>query len=437
MNKNLFLTIFSLLGLAYMSDLHATKLLGVFNNLTPIGKIKAPRVEIVNDPVNITSSEYISPTASGTIHALDISLPAYINITYDETINKGQPYTIKVEDTEKTGNCPGNKTIVNVGVKDLPDTLKSVCVSKAVSDILGTRADRWQNVLLAVGNNPKYSPGAAKGSEGEFPFIFGLNAWSSSKEPWHRDKISATSDKQTAVKFDTPLRVIQGHTAFGGGSIPRLGFGSLEHIYNDSPYVLLMERSSLDKKFAGYNFREIVPPLSAVPFGMIWIPKIAATDKDAQQKSTLYIHAMGAPTAGPRVPPPPTAFEYISKAGTGEIGASPVSTDEIEDFVKSLSASNPDQTAEILGEETLDKLISNNYKQYFIGKYYYKVYSVIEDKHIYVERCKLGTDECTLVKSYPYDAVTAYGDPNYFKLVVKKDANYGVTIDITQISKEL
>jgi hypothetical protein len=330
-----------------------------------------------------------------------------------------------------------------VGIKDVPATGKSVCVSKAVSSLVGTRSDRWQNVLLALGNNPKFAPLAAKGSEGEYPFVFGLSGWSSSQAPWNRNTVPATSDKATAVKFDKPLRVIQGHLAFGDDSVPRFGHGSISHIYNDSPYVLLVQRAHLDKRLATTNFSEIVPPLSAVPFAMMFIPKNPVSQKDASQKSAIYVYAMGAPAKAERMPPPPTAFEYIEKAGTGEIGAAPVSTSDIEDYVKSLSATNPDETAELLGEETLDKLVSNNYAQYFISKYYFKIYVIAEEKHIYVERCKLGTDDCTVIKTYPFDSVKSSGDPNFFKLIVRKDANpndkenSGITLDVSPIQQEI
>lgn len=442
-NSALIMKALSFIGLSLVlcaPDLQAIKLLGIFNNLAPLGKIKAPRVDIVNDPINITSTQNIPSTAAGTIHPIEFTLPAYINITYGPTINNGEPFTIKIEDTGKPADCPGHKTQVKVGIKDVPASIKKVCISQAISEIVGTRQDRWQNVLLALGNNPKYAEGAAKGSEGEFPFVFGLSGWSSSNEPWNRDKISMTSDKATAIKFDKPLSVIQGHAALGGGSVPRFGHATIEHIYNDSPYILLVERAHLDKRLSTTNFREIVPPLSAVPFAMMYVPKI--TDKKALQKSAIYIHAMGAPAVGPRTPPPPTAFEYIFKAGTSEIGASPMTSAEIEDFVTDLSKTNPHQTAEILGEETLDQLISNNYSKYFISKYYYKVYSVDQEKRIYVERCKLGTDDCTDVKTYPFETVTALGDPHYFKLLVQKDKNpkqqenFGITLDISPVPYE-
>ncbi len=440
MNRKQLISLVSFLGLglAVVPELQAVRLLGMYNNLTRKGKIKAPRVEIIDDPARIQKADYITPTAAGMVHPVDVALPAYLNITYDTTINQGEPFTVVIRDTGKTGNCPGNKSIVEVAVKGDQDSAKTVCVSKAVSDILGTRADRWQNVMLALGNNPDYVPGEM--GKGKYPFVFGLSAWSSSTEPWHRTKVSATADKQ--VSFATPLRVIQGHTAFGGGSVPRFGHGSIAHFYNDSPYVILMERAHLDKRFAGQNFKEIIPPMSAVPLGMAWIPKIAAKDKGNLQKSALQIHAMGAPTVGLRVPPAPTAFAYIFKAGTEEIGAAPISTEEIEDFVESLSSSNPDQTAELLGEEPLDTFISDNYANYYISKYYFKIYTVAEEKRIYVERCKLGTDECTVVKSYDAPAYTAAGTPNYFKLVIKKDTrpekeNTGITLDITQVPKKI
>ena len=444
MNKNVVKIVsLVLVGLAFGSDLRAVRLLGIFNNLTPIGKIKAPRVDIVNDPLNPTTVINVPQTVAGTIQPIDLPLPAYMNITYDTSINSGLPYTIKIEDTGKPANCLGNKSQVIVGVKDIPATGKSVCVSKAVSSLVGTSADRWQNVLLALGNNPKFAPKAARGSEAEYPFVFGLSGWSSSQPPWNRNTLSATADR--TVTFAKPLRVIQGHLAFGDDSVPRFGFGSISHIYNDSPYVLLVQRSNTDRRLATTNFNEIVPPLSAVPFAMMFMPKNPVSKKDDPnfQKSAIYVYAMGAPAKAERMPPAPTAFTYITSAGTAEIGAAPVTSSDIEDYVKSLSATNPDETAELLGEETLDKLVPNNYAEYFISKYYFKIYVIAEEKHIYVERCKLGTDDCTVIKTYPFDSTKSSGDPNFFKLIVRKDENpnktenSGITLDISPIAQEI
>jgi hypothetical protein len=105
MNKNVVKIVsLVLVGLAFASDLQAVRLLGIFNNLTPIGKIKAPRVDIVNDPLNPTTVINVTQTVAGTIQPIDLPLPAYLNITYDTSINSGQPYTIKIEDTGKPAN---------------------------------------------------------------------------------------------------------------------------------------------------------------------------------------------------------------------------------------------------------------------------------------------------------------------------------------------
>jgi len=45
----------------------------------------------------------------------------------------------------------------------------------------------------------------------------------------------------------------------GGGEVPRPGFSHLAHIYNTSPYILLLERHDKDAVGKNLDFSELMP----------------------------------------------------------------------------------------------------------------------------------------------------------------------------------
>jgi hypothetical protein len=70
------------------------------------------------------------------------------------------------------------------------------------------------------------------------------------------------------------------------------------------------------------------------------------------------------------------------------------------------------------------------------------MYTVVEDKTIYIEQCKLGTDECTVMYKNPEPATAASGDPNYFQLIINPDENpdpnknVGIKFSISKVPQE-
>ncbi|TET06287.1 hypothetical protein E3J79_02425 [Candidatus Dependentiae bacterium] len=398
------------------------RLIGIYNNLTRASNIPSRRPPAVS----IKGTNFTD--VIGKPLELSVVLPIEISLRFNETISE-QPYTIRIEESPYPGDCPGHKARVTatvLGYKGISEAEKSTCVNKAILYYIPKRKIyEWQNVFLALGDNPDYE--ASK--TGSLPFKFAISAWSSTKYPWNKKEISHPSDTRK-ITFRTPLKIIQGQQAWGGGNIPRLVHANIVHLYNNTDYIINMNRYSLDRVLSKYNFEKLIPPKSVIPFAMVWIPKIPSDRVYYPKKSEIQIFAL---KAASRTALPPIGFQDIAQVGAYEMAPTAADVDEILD---NMIANMTKETSQIMEEPDIEDLTKGKYDRYFIGKNFYRLFNAIDkNKTIYIQSCPIGKEE--EAKNISTKA-PAYKNmkPEYFKLIINQGTKGAITFDLSPIPFE-
>ena len=337
---SLFKKIVCTIALVALSTAHGTtRLIGISNRTNAHAGVPAPVISISG--TEYTGIPITDPMVGAKIKRLkDVKLPITVTITYkDKTINEGKPYTIEIKELtadeqglkgERCGD--GTKTIQAWLTQFNKNDAKTCCVTLAKNAFSANKDSfEWQNVLLAFANNPQY--GQATGIKG-LPFLFGIAPWTTTKAPWDdtlitipADEPEGTPDQFTHVWETGPekgymgLKVMQGNPAWMGDNIklnilPKKGCDNIVHIYNNSPYIINIIRDI--REGTGGDFKKLLPPWSATPWVMAWIPTVpSANFKPRDQVSAIKLCALYAPD--PTCPKPLARIMPILRtAGSAE-----------------------------------------------------------------------------------------------------------------------
>lgn len=381
---------------------YGPRMVGIYNNLT-----KASNIPSIYPPaISIRNSLYANVV--GKPFFLKKALPVTIELKFHDNI-RPEPYVITIKRDLSAGDCPGGtmRIVAKVeGFEGTPDSEQKVCVSRAVNMyMVGQETYCWQNLMLLLADNPTFSS-----VPGSLPFKFELCAWTASRPPWDKMNVFHPSDTNK-ITFDPPLRVIQGFPAWGGGILPRAGFGHIAHVYNNSDYIMYITREGQDPVSSQYNFSQMVPPRCIMPFAMAFIPNVG---EDAYtQRAGIRVFAMQAPKAQTQLPP--SGFTEISSAGTYELGPS---LPDVDSTVDNMLKNQERDAANILGIPSLDDMLSSKYSKYFIDSHFYNIFTV--NNVIKMQQCDIKSGDCEDIYSHPTPAFKS-GLPGYFKLVATPD----------------
>ena len=418
-----------LVALAALGSAQGTAHLIGISNKTGQGK-PTPRIAISG--TTITNIPYTANNVG--LQNIKINLPVEVTLTYDSKINDGKPYTIQIDESGGLGNCQGNGRMVVARVKEanLGTTDQTCCVTLAKNSFsLSGDPYEWENVVLAIANNPAYGSNSK-----ELPFIFGIAPWTTTKFPWNKMTVTNPADasknaaKQFTHQWDRGpengiqgLKVMQGNTSWMGGDIsqnlvPKKGYDHIAHIYNNTPYVLNITRNIRNSTQSGANFNQLIPPWSAVPWTMAWIPTIPKTQFNPdieQQLSAIQIYALYAPDIDQ--PILPGAIPILAKTGSTEhfVGQN------ADDIIAKLETGHSSYISGLLGETPIKDLMPNIDKdQYAVGNSYFKIFTIDnQNGNTIIQKCDNSTQECA-----DYATVAApKTNPQfgYFKLVVNEE----------------
>lgn len=123
----------------------------------------------------------------------------------------------------------------------------------------------------------------------------------------------------------------------------------------------------------------------------------------------------------------PQNFELITKSGTKELVGEARDVDEI---ISNMQKSVPDFVSAITGQPDLSEMMEHN--QFYIGKYSYNIFTNALTNKVIIQRCDLKGENGVIVSESSVPATTQAGYPNYFKLIIKTDDTYGVSLDLSQ-----
>lgn len=363
------------------------------------------------------------------LQPINLPLPVTIDVTFSQGTNV-RPYQIIIEEVTDRNQllaCQGQARTVQARMTLGGTNVQKVCVPYTVSTlptaVTGIRSGEFDNIALLIGPlgvNEKYDPQDVT----SLPFKFGLMAWTSIKSPWNTKAIAEAYEDNSGYKFSQPLRVLQGFAALGGGPIPRAGFGSINHIYNDTDYILTLSRSSTaSPELATYNITQVVPPRSAMPYALVWVPNIDG-------KSLVYsghdgIRATALMRGETARPPDAISRSEIKDSNIQADTALPDDFLEILDMIaQSQTVKMTNDAAELLGIKLWDQEMYSAYRDFDASDNYYNIATVTNDKKTRIQKCSVtdGTCEEKTVE-LPTPAFGPTGIPNYYNLIAHKDTN--------------
>ena len=392
------------------------RLVGIYNNF-----ISPVRVQVRGGAL-----------AEGTPFSCLEKLPVDIDITKGE-----KTYTIRIAES-KDRSCTGHTIGVEAKVVGYGDKyIQKTCVPTAIAPFLyGKKVFGWQSVILLLKDNPKFVPGSTE----NIPFEFAISAWTSTKDPWNKKSIAHPTSqmvlpsKKRTITFDPPINVSrgQGQAAWGGGNIPRLGFGNIVHVYNNTPYMIMIDRMyphGSNLELAKYNFsKRLISPHTVIPYAMIWIPKIDPDKVMISQKPEIALYILKV-SEKKNVPPPPN-FGLIGTVGTTEVEV--VTPGDIEEKVNEIMSSLTAESFSIMGEPTIVNFMKSPYDQYFIGNNFYKIFTTTDKAATtYIQNVPLDKEEDaeTILKTPgSFDGI----NPRYFSLIIN-EKNGKITFNLIKI----
>lgn len=381
----------------------SVRLIGIYNNLT-------------GATVRIEGGQYVV----GKPFECELPLPVRVLVTTES----GDPYTIVINETQTNVNCRGYG--VNATVEAKAGSGNTICVPNSTTRFIpGKKVNAFQNVLLVLDNK------ATTGAKDELPFDFAISAWTTTRPPWNQNKIAAPIDDNSAA-FSKPLRVLQGYAAWGSGVTPRLYHGAIAHVYNDSPFTLYITRtmardSGPYKELAAYNFEQLVPPYTAVPWAASWIPKIA--DPNNLSNTGIKIYALQPPVQNTDLPP--AAFDYVFSAGSTELDIPPRDVSEI---VSSMEQQVPNFVSTVTGQPDLKALTKSKVR--YTSHHYFKIFTNSKTDMINVLKCQMKQPIGCEVMSSDLKATLDGSQPNLFKLIVTGDLRGAFNIHLSKIPDE-
>lgn len=423
---------------------HPIRLLGIGNyfELLRTSPSERPVVRITKVGTQLQNI-FINPqTYQGQLQPVDLLLPVEIEVKFS-TYNDGQPYTIiidRVTDYKDKLACPGaTMGTVKAYIKGRTINKQRVCVPLSSSNIPTSvspiYSDDFNNVVFFVGplgKHDTYDPLDVR----SLPFTFGLMGWTSLVAPWNQKTVSQTVDQTPRVTFTgKPLEVLQGFGALGGGFIPRAHHMSLAHIFNDTDYIIIVSRESSSKHLAPFNISQIVPPHSAMPYALVWVPKVKdAAELEVSGHDGVRIAALkkGETARAPSV---------ISHSGIGDLEVHNVELANVgipEGFAQlmemiqnKLSTSVTDQAADLLGVTFWNQNMQSAYQNFKAADYYYAITTNAQDRAAYLQRFTVDTNvhvgEDEKIENFvSYDSA---GKPNYCNIVITQDKREGETTE--------
>lgn len=428
-----------LLATSGMIQAHA-HLIGISNKT---GKgAPTPRIGISNTP--ITSIPYTANNVG--LQNIKINLPVEVTLTYDKTINEGKPYTIVITESGQLGTCQGNTREINAWIKEgnKEATTQKCCVTLAKNSFSNLKEPyEWENIILAIANNPEYGTNTKA-----LPFIFGIAPWTTTKFPWNKTTVLHPSDTKSITfnhVWDTlqeagliGLKVMQGNCAWMGGDItqnilPRKGYNHIVHIYNNTPYVINITRNVRQYNLSASNFNQLLPPWTATPWAMAWIPTIPSStfnpDID-QQLSAIQIYALYAPEKDEELLP--GQLPIIKSTGQTEYSQGK----SANELLAGLESNHSEYISKLLGETPIKDLMPDIDKdQYAVGNSYFRVFTLDnQNGKTIIQKCDNISQECSEMKSIA--APNTHPLFGYFKLIINEDEKHNIKLELSPIPLE-
>lgn len=457
----------------YTPEIKTTaRLIGIWNALTPASNQSSFAGQQATIPATVRFKESRTPIVGKPLPISPaMKLPVTIELLFESRKDPKtkiiEPYILTIyEDPHCEMGCPADKICVAAKLEgsDSEEGRAFSCVNTSVFFIKkGDYPFQWQNVMLFVGDNPN---AAAKGN---YPFKIGLAAWTSTNGAWLANELFAApadaTTKAPQVNFSQqPLRVFQGHQAWGGGPIPRMYFGCITHIYNNSENIIMVRRteptspSDPSQDLGRFNFEKLIPPYSAVPFAMAWPPKLNPAERDKVSTLPLEFIIMGVSKQGPLptfkrigVPLPITtmvsdtipseegkpAFTELSKAGIGGTGGGTLSDSEINIIVNGIMQNASSVAQDISGyNKLIDDLRVDQTQRYMVGRSTYKIFSTKDPNNtLYIKECPIGSANEAIIYQHPtpaFDAKT--GMPNFVRLIITGEKDGNVRFNLANIA---
>lgn len=457
------LLIIGLMGLSATFNTNCVRLIGVFNNLSSTATIREPRVELqVMSGTGLVMSEFIESTGDK-IETIEknVQVPigkqakVFLKIKYDDSINP-DPYYIDITDIGSSESCKGDKTTLNAQIRGIDESKKSVCVSRTITRLLGWSTDVWQNAIIAIANNPKVDI-KSNDKQARVPFIFSVSPWATSISPWNQLNILKLPDEPRSArtfehtqkritnirkengktKYDkeevkTGLDIVQGEVAWGGGIVPKLNFGAIVHIYNNTPYILdILRRYPPRFTKELETFRQILAPYAAIPFAMASIPTVAKNmHKDAagelkEEKPIIEIQATYNTFLPELLLIPAVNWQLAKSADATKISSLGITQ-------------IPTDVERIMGRESLVKYFEDPNRDYYINKYNWRILTIKDDKTTVFEKYNRLDKTLTEEQTISTPAFGAGGVPNFFQLIInvdETDPEKGIKLDLRPVTK--
>lgn len=402
---------------------------------------ETPVVTISKDPNQIGEPVQAVPFQGG-LAAKNLELPVYVNVKYTD-----KPlYKITIEEVTSLDDklaCSGSVTAATVRATVSPGQANTqrVCVPLSVSglptSVTNIKSGDFNNVALLLG---PLTAAQAKASDPtgvtSLPFSFGLMAWTSLNDIWKNLKLSHTPDER-AIPFSKPLRVNQGFAALGGGPLPRQYFGTIAHIYNDSPHTVVISRDTAQEQLNTFNVSQVIPPYSIFPYALLWIPKVSDAAKLAlpRHSGIRIVPLVKGETA--QAPDSLDASEIKDTEGAAlEITNYFADYDTLASQVTSQITPNAEN---LLGITDWTTQINSAYRDFKSSQAaeYYSIVTTQDNKETFVQECPWGNKACKTISSIAKPlAYTSTGIPTYYSLVLKGSKETPLTASLYPITLE-
>ena len=347
-------------------------------------------------------------------------------------LKKGSDIEYKVQIAQT--RVEGNLLLIQARTPDKKreaETLVTNAVNSAYMP--GISSSPWQGIIIA------FKDEAVADATKESPFSFAISAWATNRASWNNQgqnflKINKTSDGSILFKDKAGntkyLNVIQGQQALGGGVVPRPKYAHLVHIYNNTDRALDMKRSL----GGGQGDSIIIPPYSAVPYIMEWVPERTNkhTDLLEDAKPGIRLALIRPAKAIDGLKPDESLL-----AGAAGVTALPSEVD-VDGILVKMGLLTTDSASSILGTKSITELMrpAGDDTQWNKSGIVYKIYAQNNEINIISRDVRDADASDVLVYPKTGPTYTDYTHPGYFSLIVSEgtDAANPVTFKLIKLN---
>lgn len=357
------------------------------------------RVNISKPDLNVTILGDQPIPLAGNI-AVNIPLPVKIKVV-DENNRVWYIHIQRVDQASSEKKCNEQTSPIVAFISELEDGSTSVsepakqyaCITTAASS--EGKGDLWRSLALFIAENDAYQ------QDSKMPtFKIGINAWVTNKMSWGGDvpyiedvpndpagaqafTFKKHEDTFQKIKGNYGLFVLQGQQAWGGSSgrtMPLYGMVAIQHVYNNTPYFIKISRNlaiigEYKKSLGSMNFTKVMPPYTAIPFALAFLPGVATEDDIENLNNCIKFSVVAE-----KEKMLPQAFEgFTSIEGTEVTSESKLSREAFDEMSKSIAigVSNIDDPQDVSGyKKFVEELTYKPDRKFMLGKYIYSMFAL-------------------------------------------------------------